>query len=116
MLTWHQYLIGIFYVLAGINHIRKPEFYQQLVPPYIPAVSTVVLLSGILEMILGLMILNKDTQVIAAWGIIGMLLLWLPVHVYILQNKKLFPKVPKWMFIIGLVFQFLLMFWAFLYT
>ncbi len=116
MLPWHQYLIGILFVLAGMNHFRKPKIYERIMPPYIPAHSSMVMLSGIAEMILGFMIMSKNTQTAAAWGIIIMLLAFIPVHIYMLQNEKAAMKLPKWILIIRLPLQFGLIYWAYLYT
>ncbi len=116
MLPWHQYLIGVLYILAGMNHFRKPKIYEQIMPPAIPAHSSMVVLSGIAEMILGFMIMNKNTQETAAWGIIIMLLVFLPVHFYMLQNEKAAMKLPKWVLILRLPLQIGLMYWAYLYT
>ena len=116
MLPWHQYLIGVLFVLAGMNHFRKPKLYERIMPPYIPAHSAMVMLSGFVEMILGLMIMNKNTQSEAAWGIIIMLVAFLPVHIYMLQNERAAMKLPKWVLILRLPLQFGLMYWAYLYT
>jgi uncharacterized membrane protein len=116
MLPWHQYLMGVLYVLAGMNHFRKPKLYERIMPPYIPAHSSMVMLSGIAEMILGFMILNKNTQESAAWGIIIMLIVFVPVHIYMLQNEKAAMKMPKWVLILRLPLQFGLIYWAYLYT
>lgn len=116
MLPWHQYLIGILFVLAGMNHFRKPKIYERIMPPYIPAHSSMVMLSGIAEMILGFMIMNKNSQTAAAWGIIIMLLVFIPVHIYMLQNEEATIKLPKWALIIRLPLQLGLIFWAYLYT
>ena len=116
MLPWHQYLMGVLYVLAGMNHFRKPKMYVRIIPPYIPAHSTLVMLSGVAEMILGFMIMNKNTQEEAAWGIIIMLIAFIPVHIYMLQNKEAAMKLPKWVLILRLPLQFGLIYWAYLYT
>ena len=116
MLPWHQYLMGVLYVLAGMNHFRKPKMYVRIIPPYIPAHSTLVMLSGVAEMILGFMIMNKNTQEEAAWGLIIMLIAFIPVHIYMLQNKEAAMKLPKWVLILRLPLQFGLMYWAYLYT
>ncbi len=116
MLPWHQYLIGILFILAGMNHFRKPKIYERIMPPYIPAVGTMVILSGIAEMILGFMIMNKNSQVEAAWGIIILLIIFLPVHIHMLQNEKASLKLPKWILILRLPLQLALIYWAFLYT
>lgn len=115
MLPWHQYLMGVLLVLAGMNHFRVPKVYERITPPYIPARSTMVILSGVAEMALGMILMNKDTQSTAAWGIIIMLIVFLPVHFYMLQNKKASLKMPKWALILRIPLQFALMYWAYLY-
>lgn len=115
MLPWHQYLMGILLVLAGMNHFRKPKLYERIVPSYIPAAGTVVMLSGVLEMVLGFMLMNKNSQTEAAWGIIIMLILFIPVHIYMLQNEKASLKLPKWVLILRLPLQLALIFWAYQY-
>jgi len=115
MLPWHQYLMGILLVLAGMNHFRKPKLYERIVPSYIPAAGTVVMLSGVLEMVLGFMLMNKNSQTEAAWGIIIMLILFIPVHIYMLKNQKASLKLPKWALILRLPLQLALIFWAYQY-
>jgi len=84
-------------------------------PPYIPAHGTMVLLSGIAEMILGFMILNPNTQTIASWGLISMLIIFLPIHIYMLQNEKASFKLPKWIILLRIPLQFVLIYWVYQY-
>jgi uncharacterized membrane protein len=116
MLPWHQYLMGVLLVLAGMNHFRKPKLYMRIMPPYIPAHSTMVMISGLVEMVLGFALMNKNSQVGAAWAIIAMLIVFIPVHIYMLQNEKAAMNLPKWVLMLRLPLQFGLMYWAFLYT
>ncbi|MCW8982387.1 MULTISPECIES: MauE/DoxX family redox-associated membrane protein [Altibacter] len=116
MLPWHQYLLGFLLLIAGFNHFRSPKIYERIMPPYLPATSTMVLVSGIAEMVLGLMLLNPDTQIYAAWGIIVMLLLFLSVHIHMLQNEKAALKLPKWVLWLRIPLQFVLMYWAYQYV
>ncbi|MFC7356956.1 MauE/DoxX family redox-associated membrane protein [Jejudonia soesokkakensis] len=112
---WHQYVMALLYIVAGANHFRTPKIYQRIMPPYIPAKSSMVYISGVIEMILGFMLLNKDTQTIAAWGIIILLIIFIPVHIYMLTNERAALKMPKWALILRLPLQFVLMYWAYLY-
>src|SRR5690554_1640680 len=116
MLPWHQYLMGVLLVLAGMNHFRKPKLYERIIPPYIPAPATVALLSGILEMALGFMIMNKNSQEIAGWGIIIMLLLLLPTHIHMLQNENAALKITKWLRMLQIPMEFAVMYWGVLDT
>lgn len=115
MLPWHQYLLGVIFVAAGFYHFKKPKLYERIMPPYLPMPSTLVLISGAAEMILGLMFLNPSTQTIAGWGLVGLLVLFIPVHVYMLQNEKASLNLPKWVLILRLPLQFVLMYWVYLY-
>ncbi|MAZ72969.1 MAG: hypothetical protein CMC70_07455 [Flavobacteriaceae bacterium] len=116
MLPWHQYLLGVLFIIAGMFHFQKPKMYKHIIPPYLPAPSTLVAVSGITEMIAGFLLLNPETQTIAAWSIIAMLVAFIPVHIYMLQNEKAAMKLPKWILILRLPLQFVLMYWAYLYS
>ena len=116
MLPWHQYLLGVIFIVAGFMHFQKPKIYEKIMPPYLPAHKSMVILSGVLEMILGFMLLNPDTQVIAAWGIMILLVLFLPVHLYMLQEEKASLKLPKWVLILRIPLQFALIYWAYQYV
>ena len=116
MLPSHQYIFGLLFILAGINHFRKPRIYERIMPPYFPKPKLMVVLSGIAEMVLGFMLLNKETQSIAAWTIIAMLGIFLTVHIFMLQNERASFKLPKWILILRIPLQFVLMYWAYLYT
>lgn len=116
MLPWHQYLLAVIFILAGMNHFRTPKIYERIIPPYIPSRKTMVTVSGIIEMMLGLMLLTPDNQNLAAWGIIVLLCLFFTVHIYMLQEEKASLKLPKWVLILRIPLQFLLIFWAYQYT
>ena len=116
MIPWHQYVFALIFILAGLNHFRSPKLYERIIPSYIPAGKTMVYLSGILEIALGILLLVPKTQSLAAWGIIVLMVLFLPVHVYMVQNKKAILKMPKWALILRLPLQFVLIYWAYLYV
>lgn len=116
MLPWHQYLLGIIFIFAGFYHFRKPKLYERIMPPYLPAKSTLVILSGAIEMILGLMLLNPSTQSMASWGLIIMLVVFIPVHIYMLQDKRASLNLPRWVLILRLPLQFALIYWTYQYS
>src|SRR5690606_33917759 len=116
ILHWHQYLLAVIFILAGFNHFRTPKLYERIMPPYIPAKSTMVIISGVLEMVFGMMLLNSQNQQIGAWGIIVLLVLFFSVHIYMLQEEKASLKLPKWVLILRIPLQFGLIYWAYLYT
>ncbi|MFT4674116.1 MAG: putative membrane protein [Saprospiraceae bacterium] len=116
MLPWHQYLLGLMFVIAGANHFRTPNIYERIMPPYIPSPSFMVLLSGITEMVAGFLVLNPQTQILGAWSIIAQLVVFLSVHIHMLQNKEASLKLPKWVLILRIPLQFGMMYWAYQYV
>ncbi|MBX2827119.1 MAG: DoxX family protein [Flavobacteriaceae bacterium] len=116
MYPWHQYLLGLLFVGAGVTHFTKSKWYEKVMPPYIPAHKEIVLLSGMIEMIFGLMLLNAETQKIAAFGIMGLLVLFFAVHIHMLRDERASLKLPKWILVLRLLLQFGLIYWAYQYV
>ena len=112
MLPWHQYLLGLLFVIAGAKHFRTPKIYERIMPLYIPSPSFMVLLSGITEMITGFLLLNPQTQTLGVWSIIGQLVIFLTVHIHMLQNKEASLQLPKWFLMLRIPLQFGMMYWA----
>jgi len=113
---WHQYLLAVIFIAAGANHFRKPKIYERIMPPYFPQHKALIMISGILEMVLGFMLITKGNEAIGSWGIIGLLVLFFPVHVYMLQNEKASLKMPKWLLLLRFPIQLALIYWAYIYT
>jgi uncharacterized membrane protein len=112
------YLQSVFYIVAGCNHFRKPVSYQTIIPAYIPAHGSAVIISGIAEIILGSMLLFAATRKTAAYGIVLMLLIFLPVHIYFVQMHSCLPGLcfPEWVGWIRLVvIHPILLAWAWWY-
>ncbi len=105
--------MSLLYIVAGINHFINPGFYLKIMPNYIPWHYQIVILSGVIEIILGGLILIQRTRKIAAWLIIFMLIAFLPVHIQmIIDNYKIF-NIMFVVSIIRLPLQFVLIRWAY---
>ena len=74
------------YLAAGINHFRVPEFYIAIIPQYIPYPQFMNAAAGICEIIFGLGLAFKITRKYAAWGVILMLAVFLPVHISMITD------------------------------
>ena len=105
-----------FYIFGGVNHFLNPDFYLNIMPPYIPAHGAAVALSGVAEVLLGALLLWPGTRRLAAWGIIAMLIAFLPVHVHMLVNSGLYPEVSVAFLWGRFPAQTLLALWAYWYT
>ncbi len=115
--SWHLTLFAVLYIGAGINHFRIPKFYCKMIPPYWRYPKFFNLFSGFLEILFGVMVLIPATQTFGAWGIIILLILFLTVHVYMIQVRdNLFSSVPVWILWFRVPLQFVLLYWAYLYV
>ena len=93
------YLIIGFYLFAGVNHFRDPDFYYPLIPPYFKYIYEINLLSGFIEVLLGLGLSFKSTRKWSAIGIIAMLLAFIPAHTYFIELGGCLSEslcVPAW--------------------
>lgn len=113
--SWHFYLMAMLYLTAGITHFLKSKWYLYVMPPGIPHKLLVVYLSGIVEIYLALLLLMPYWKKMALLGIILMLILFLPVHIYMLTGKQFQKRFPKWALWLRLPLQGLLIFWAWMY-
>jgi uncharacterized membrane protein len=112
---WHLYVMAALYVFAGIMHFVKPKMYMRIMPRYVPNHKLLVFLSGIAEMALGLGLCFSGTKAISIYGIIAMLTVFLLVHFYMLSGEKTSAGIPKWVLILRIPLQFVLMAWAWFY-
>ena len=79
---------SIFYVLVGIKHFIDPNFFLAIVPPYLPYHLELVYISGIFEILFGVMILFPKYRY---WGSVGLILLLIavfPANVYLFQSVE----------------------------
>lgn len=112
---WHLYLMASLYVFAGIMHFIRPKMYLRIMPRYLPNHKSLVILSGLSEIILGLGLCFEVSKPFAIYGIIAMLMVFLMVHFYMLSSEKAGAGIPKWILILRIPLQFVLMYWAYTY-
>ncbi|NRD20635.1 DoxX family protein [Winogradskyella eckloniae] len=109
------YVMAGIYGLAGIMHFIKPKMYMRIMPNYLPYHKTLVYLSGLAEIVLGIGLCIPVLKTSSIYGIIVMLTVFLLVHFYMLSSKKAAAGFPKWVLVLRLPLQFVLMYWAWTY-
>ncbi len=80
-------VMGIFYISIGISHFTSPIWYVQIVPPYLPYKLELVYISGLFEILFGVMLLFKKTRFLASWGLIFLLIAVYPANIYLAQTN-----------------------------
>ncbi len=110
------YLPTLLYLLAGINHFWHPESYYGIIPTYLPWHELINYTAGIAEIGLAILLLFKATRKWAAYGIIAMLIAFIPAHIYMIQKAPFamgaITVTPFIAWVRLLVFQPLLIAWA----
>ncbi|KGO93417.1 DoxX family protein [Flavobacterium subsaxonicum] len=115
-LPWHLYLMAAIYILAGLNHFRVPKIYTRMIPPSFPNPKALNILSGLAEFLLGIALCIPAVSTYAAWGIIVLLVAVFPANVFMYTNDRAGMGLPKWVRLVRLPLQILLILWAYLYT
>ncbi len=108
--------MAVLYVAAGVNHFINPAFYLNIMPPYLPWHETLVAVSGVAEIVLGIGLLVPATFRLAAWGVIALLIAVSPANIHMALNHQLYPEIPSAVLWIRLFVQVLLILWAYWYT
>ena len=113
------WVLIIGYLAAGINHFYSPASYLRIIPAYIPYPVIANILSGAAEILLALLLISPKTRYYAAWGIIVMLVAFLPVHIDMILKAPMqlgsitVTPLLAWL---RILFQPVLILWVWWYT
>ena len=80
------YVYVLFFVGAGLNHFLNPQFYDALVPSFIPYPRFVHQFTGILEILIPLLFLTKYRKEAAIMMIILLVILY-GANLYVWVNN-----------------------------
>ena len=81
------YLMSLFYISIGIKHFINVDWFMKIMPPYLPYHKVLVYLSGVFEIIFGIMLVFEKTRFLAAWGLILLLISVFPANIYLAQTN-----------------------------
>ena len=70
------YVYVIFFIAAGVNHFLNPQFYDAIVPEFIPFPRLVHLFTGVLEILIPLFLLTKYRKEAALLMIVFLILIY----------------------------------------
>ena len=107
-----KFVFAAFFAYAGIMHFIKPKFFNHFIPkPFPKKLSNYVV--GVIEFALGIGLLFPDYIQKSALGIIVLLILLLPIHIWDVTRER--PAIgSKKLAIIRIPLQFLLIYFAYL--
>jgi uncharacterized membrane protein len=108
--------IGVLFILAGINHFVMPDFYLQIMPPYLPFPMALIYLSGLAEIIGGALFIPKQTRKIGAWLTILLLIAVFPANIQMSIDEYQNGGLLFYGSVLRLPLQFLFIWWIYKFT
>ena len=76
-------VIGAFVLFAGIMHFANPSFFNEIVPPWLPPSEAFwTYVSGVAEIIIGVLLLRPSTRRVGALAAIWLLIAVYPANLY----------------------------------
>ena len=80
-------VMGLMYTFIGAKHFTDPQYFINITPPQIEYKSFAVYFTGALEVLGGLLILNKKTRKIGAHTLIFLLIIVFPANIYLYVSE-----------------------------
>ncbi len=102
------FVIGMFLLLAGITHFANPDFFNDIVPPWLPPSEAFwTYISGVAEIIVGAMLLRPATRRLGAYAAAGLFIAVYPANLYMAWDWRDHPASDQLISYGRLPFQFL---------
>ena len=102
--------VFLWFFVGGIAHFAFTQREMEIVPPLLPAHRSLVLISGVFELLGAAGFLMTRTRNAAGWGLIALTIAVTPANVFMLQQADKYPMVPYWALVLRLPFQLVLLF------
>jgi uncharacterized membrane protein len=80
--------ISLLFAFTGTAHFVGPEFFDKIVPSWVPDARLATYLSGAAELAGAIGLLLPATRRAAAWGLIALLVAVFPANVNMLQMAR----------------------------
>ena len=111
-----RYLLALSFIAAGANHFFNRAFYMNIMPGYLPAPLLLVYISGLFEMLFGLLLLVPRWSVLAGWGLVLLLIAVFPANIHMAMHPGQYPDMSPLALWLRLPLQGVLIAWAYWYT
>ncbi len=101
-------VMGSFLLLAGATHFANPDFFNDIVPPWLPPNEAFwTYISGVAELIIGVMLLRPATRRRGAYAAVVLFVAVYPANLYMLWDWRDKPASEQFVSYARLPFQFL---------
>ena len=101
------YFMSIAYTYVGVRHFIDPNFFLAIMPNYLSMHLFFVYLTGLMEVVFGLLLAFRKTRKFASYGLIILLLMVFPANIHLVESElsQSILEVSKVQTIIRLPFQ-----------
>ena len=99
--------MSIAYTYVGVRHFVDPDFFLAIMPNYLSMHLFFVYLTGLIEVVFGLLLAFRKTRKFASYGLIVLLLIVFPANIHLVESElsQSILEVSKEQTIIRLTFQ-----------
>ena len=110
-----RWVFAALFVGSGVCHLVATDAFVRIMPPYLPLHRPLVIVSGLIEIALGILLLVPRVAWLAAWGLIALLVAVFPANIQLYRHQDLLP-LPPLVHLLRLPLQGVLILWAYAYT
>ena len=91
--TLVRLLLAALFLLAGTIHLRHPDLFLPVMPPWIPFPMPCIIISGVFELLggIGLLVPVRAIQFLTGWGLTLMLIAIFPANIYMATAQVQLP-------------------------
>lgn len=106
--------VGAMFIIPGVLHLARPDIYEPVMPPQLPAPRELILISGVAEIIGGALYVPRATRPFASWWLVLLLIAVYPSNLYMTTKPEIQAKVPGGVYtlIARLPLQFVAIWWV----
>ncbi len=105
--------LALMFVVAGALHFTSPDFYVSIMPPYLPCHLELVYLSGVLEILGGLVVLVAPLRRLTGYALIALLAAVYLANIHMALNPEDFAHLAsRWALTLRLPVQFVFVAWT----
>ena len=104
--------LGPFFIFAGLMHFARRDWYESIMPDYLPAHRQLVAASGVAEIAGGAAAIVVRPRWVARWWLIATLVAVFPANVHMAVHPQGYSNVPRWALYARLPVQGLFVLWV----
>jgi len=108
--------MSLLYISSGVQHFANTGWFMKIMPPFLSYHKELIYISGIIEIILGTMLLFEKTRFLAGWGLILLLVAVFPANIYAAQTNGVVMGTSAAIAWVRLPFQAVFIALAYWYT